>query len=102
MNKLYLRLVVSLFSICCCDLFADSDWPVLVGPYLGQNPPGLTVEMFAPGIISTDQSEINSVCSPGGDEFYFTAWTPGTGTKIMVSRLADDRWSKPVRFIFRR
>ena len=95
MSKLGLRLLVSLVLICCCDLFADDDWPVLVGPYLGQDPPGLTVEMFAPGVISTDQSEINSAFSPAGDEFYYTAWTPEAGTKIMVSRWTDGHWSKP-------
>ena len=29
------------------------DFPVLKGPYLGQKPPGMNPEIFAPGIIST-------------------------------------------------
>mgnify|MGYP001811726325 CR=1 FL=1 len=95
MSKHWLRLVGSLLTVCCCELFADSDWPVLDGPYFGQDPPGLVAEIFAPGIISTDKSEINSVFSPGLNEFYFTAWTPESGTKIMASRLTDGHWSKP-------
>ena len=74
--------------------FADSayqDWPVIAGPYLGQQPPGMMAEMFAPGIISTDKSEINSVFTPDGMEFYFTTWEQETGTSIMVTRQVDGR-----------
>ena len=70
-------------------------WPDISGPYLGQTPPGMKGEIFAPGIISTDQSEINSVFSPQMDEFYFTVWTRETGTKIMVTRQLDGRWTAP-------
>ena len=34
-----------------------SDFPVLTGFYLGQNPPGLTPEIFAPGIISANSGQ---------------------------------------------
>jgi len=70
-------------------------WPDVTGPYLGQDPPGMQPRMFAPGIISTDGSEINSVFTPAGDEFYFTVWTQETGTRIMVTRQLDGRWSTP-------
>ena len=62
------------------------NWPNISGPYLGQAPPGMEAEIFAPGIISTDQSEINSVFHPNGNEFYFTVWTREKGTQIMVTR----------------
>jgi len=43
----------------------DNDFTTLKGPYLGQRPPGMTPEIFAPGIISTAQKyELNSVFSP--------------------------------------
>jgi hypothetical protein len=70
-------------------------WPELAGPYLGQEPPGMQAKIFAPGIISTEGSEINSVFAPGRDEFYFTFWTRETGTKIMVTSQIDGRWSAP-------
>ncbi|MBN2415521.1 PD40 domain-containing protein [bacterium] len=41
------------------------------GPYLGQNPPGDTPVLFAPGIVSTGLDELNNVFSPDGSEFYF-------------------------------
>ena len=37
------------------------NWPHVSGPYLGQEPPGNAVELFARNLISTDQSEIGSV-----------------------------------------
>jgi len=47
--------IVLLFSILAfsSNSFAQNEFPVLEGPYLGQKPPGLTSEVFAPGIIST-------------------------------------------------
>lgn len=71
------------------------NWPDLTGSYLGQNTPGMSAEIFAPGIISTNQSEINSVFSPDGNEFYFTTWTRETGTKIMVTSQVNGRWIAP-------
>lgn len=71
------------------------DWPEVTGPYLGQEPPGMRAEIFAPGVISTARSEINSAFTPDQDEFYYTVWTEETGTSIMVTRLVDGRWTAP-------
>ena len=48
------------------------DFPVLKGPYMGQTPPGMTAEVFAPDIVSTDAWELEGVFAPGMREFYFT------------------------------
>jgi len=72
-----------------------ANWPDVSGPYIGQKPPGMAAELFAPKIISTDQSEIGSVFSPDHDEFYFTTWTKETGTKILVARQVDGVWTAP-------
>ena len=45
------------------------DFPVLEGPYMGQTPPGMTAEVFAPGIVSTEAWEVEGVFAPGMDEF---------------------------------
>ena len=97
MDKRVLLLItsVSVFSGHVSAIQPYENWPEITGPYLGQEPPGLQAEMFAPGIISTDQSEINSVFTHAGDEFYFTTWTREAGTKILVSRLLGGRWSAP-------
>lgn len=63
----------------------------LRGPYLGQEPPGLRPEVFAPGLVST-RGNIEYACtiSPAGDEIYFNR-----GTQIMVSRLGEGGWTVP-------
>ncbi|MEQ9467411.1 MAG: alpha/beta hydrolase-fold protein [Ekhidna sp.] len=48
------------------------EFPVLTGPLMGQEPPGLIAEPFAPGIISKDAWELEGVFAPGMKEFYFT------------------------------
>lgn len=54
----------------------DSDSPPesygnIESPYLGQKPPGLTPEPFAPGIVTTKHSETGAFFSPDMKEFYF-------------------------------
>ena len=45
----------------------DSDFPVLSGAYFGQTPPGSSPEIFAPGLISTqDGWEAAITFSPDG------------------------------------
>ncbi len=97
---LLLITVVSVFSTHAFATPSYDHWPDVTGPYLGQEPPGMTAEIFAAGIISTEQSEINSVFAPNGDEFYFTIWTRETGTKIMVTSQVDGRWGAPVAASF--
>jgi hypothetical protein len=69
-------------------------FPKLTGPYLGQEPPGDTPEVFAPGIVSTGMTELNSVFSPDGREFYYAVDT-GPGWALMVTRLTEEGWSEP-------
>lgn len=86
---------------------ADSEpaFPVLKGPYLGQTPPGMTPEVFAPGVISRSEYEMNSVFSPGGDEFYYVISTTTPEEKeeghyhyvVMMSKIVDGVWSAPTR-----
>jgi hypothetical protein len=84
--------------------YGSDDFPVLKGPYLGQKPPGMEPEIFAPGIICTeDKYELNSVFSPKGDEFYYEISTTTPGEKkqgkyfyiILSSKLENGVWTKP-------
>jgi Tol biopolymer transport system component len=70
------------------------DLPVLKGPYLGQKPPGVTPEIFAPGIISTCLEELNSVFSPDGKEFYFCVRNMGASS-LFVMKGAQGVWARP-------
>ena len=70
------------------------DFSSLEGPYLGQRPPGLEPELFAPGFVSTGLNELNSVFHPNGEEFYF-AVDAGPRFVLMVSRRAGVGWTQP-------
>jgi hypothetical protein len=76
------------------DETAACGFPVLTGPYLGQLPPGREAVLFAPGIVSTGLSELNSVFTPDGTEFYY-AVDIGLDWVIMVSHQRDGVWSEP-------
>ncbi len=66
------------------------------GDYLGESPPGLTAQLFAPGFVSTEHGELNAVFAPNGQEFYFTRrGIPRTPAAIMVTKRADLYWMPP-------
>ena len=94
-------LVILVFVIPVLAQEKANDFPILKGPYLGQKPPGLTPEIFAPGIISsTDDRELGSCTfSPDGKEFYFTRSIDNNWV-ILVSRLESEGWTfpEPVKF----
>ena len=65
--------------------------------YLGQKPPGLTAEIFAPEIISiTGRSEHGISFSPKLDEVYFSANHKDEDPSIYHSKLENNKW-KPVQ-----
>ena len=66
----------------------------LRGPYLGQEPPGLEPQIFAPGVVSTGLATRDVAMTPGGDELYFSV-TLGAKTMIMVTRQVDGVWTEP-------
>jgi len=72
--------------------------PVLKGPYLGQRPPGLTPEMFAPGVISRPDHFEHSAAlfSPDGTEVYWSA-KPNDRRyyRIFVMTMDKGTWSEP-------
>lgn len=50
----------------------SDDFPVLKGPYLGQTPPGMKPEIFAPGIITTElHDDAAPVFLSDGKEVFF-------------------------------
>jgi len=96
-------IVVSLvLFVSAMPVFAQdktNDFPVLKGPYLGQKPPGLTAEIFAPGIICKENSqEFAGTFSPDGKEFFFTRRSElnsGENTRIWHTFRNEHGWSKP-------
>ncbi|MGD8539819.1 MAG: hypothetical protein PVI66_13970 [Candidatus Aminicenantes bacterium] len=72
----------------------QNDFPKLMGPYLGQKPPGMIPKIFAPGIISTAKEELNSVFSLDGRAFYF-ARTKEDLNIIYYSEQTNNQWKEP-------
>jgi len=77
------------------------DFPILKGPYLGQKPPGMKAERFAPGLLSTNKySLLGLTVSPNGREIYYTLFIkPGKGV-IMGTKIKKSRWTKPQKVPF--
>jgi len=97
-------LILSLILSCTLSYSQKDEFPILRGPYLGQTPPGLEPEIFAPGIISTEEEyEINSIFSLDGKEFYYVISTTTQEEKdqgkyfykLMMTKMIDGIWTKP-------
>ncbi len=76
------------------DCAQQDDFPVLQGPYLGQTPPGMTPEIFAPGIISTEYDERIAAFTPDGKEFYYVLYG-APHMIILFTKEENGRWTKP-------
>jgi len=89
--------VLCLFVLVHADVASrQHDFPRLAGPYLGQKPPGIKPEVFAPGIVSTSAHEFSCCFSPDGKEFYFARRHPERNQPVvMVSQLRDGVWTEP-------
>ncbi len=70
-------------------------FPVLRGPYLGQKTPGMTPEVFAPGIISTGSHERSLVFAPAMDELFFELRGLEFTTLILTMKIQNEKWSRP-------
>jgi len=98
----FLSLIFLVFNI-FATASEDEDFPVLKGSYLGQKPPGMTPEVFAPGILNTDKTgAFCTVFSPDGNEFYFTHYMradENSGGLTWMKRI-NNMWTKPEMLSF--
>ena len=79
------------------DTLTKAVFPPFEERYLGQKPPRLMPEVFAPGIISTEKYvEGFGVFTPNMQAFYFTR-QGGEFQKrtLFVSRYKDGKWNNP-------
>lgn len=62
-------------------------FPVLRGPYLGQQPPGMQPVLFAPGIISTDlHDDFSPAFTPDGRYLFFVVPEPAEANRRLDRR----------------
>jgi len=75
----------------------DSNFLSIEDRYLGQKPPGLMPEVFAPGIVSKEHRDWTGRFTPDMKEYYFTRNNSKdrTSTKI-VFRYKNNRWHETV------
>ncbi|MBD3852273.1 MAG: PD40 domain-containing protein [Acidobacteria bacterium] len=62
---------------------------------LAEAPPGSSLQVFGPGVISSEEREHSSLTiSPDGSELYFTRQIDGVNTILFMER-SDGEWSEP-------
>ncbi len=77
-------------------VYADGrEFPKLNGPYLGQRPPGIIPEIFAPGIVNTGMYTRDIAISGDGSEIYFCI-SDALVTGIFMTNYLNNKWSEPV------
>ncbi len=99
-DRSILRIAAGAVVIAMSACLPTDDFPVLEGPYLGREPPGNTPVVFAPGIVSTEKQELNSIFTPDGNALYFSISGEGDSVVIMEMRLSEGRWTEPVAASF--
>jgi hypothetical protein len=67
-------------------------------PYMGQEPPGLTPKVFAPGLVSLPNRYEHGLClSQDGRECYVVVRTADwSSSQILVMRYENGQWTSPV------
>ncbi len=97
MEKPFLLIVeiLVMIAISGCQ-HSQNDFPVLTGPYLGQQPPGMQPAIFAPGIVSEPAYfEWCGTFSPDGGEYYFARSYDDSTSAFLYSKLLDGKWTAP-------
>ena len=87
---------LSNISICQTN---QKDFPVLKGPYFGQEPPDSIPELFAPEIMNAEAGYHSTIIfSPDMTEAF---WSPMERQgSIMYSKIVNGVWSAPEKIYF--
>jgi hypothetical protein len=91
---------IVLLSAAAASQAQHTDFPNRTGPYLGQKPPGLTPEIFAPGMISMGYFERSVVFSPTQDELFFQLRCLGFTTILLHMERTGGQWTGPETAFF--
>jgi len=84
-----------LFVLLFLSCQGKTEAPILKGEYLGQEPPGMEGELFAPGIMSTGMPELNAVFFPGGKEVIYSIGVGEMKWVMVMIKEVDGAWTKP-------
>ncbi len=72
-----------------------ADFTQLKGSYLGQKPPGMKPEIFAPGVICTGDYERALVFAPDQSELFFQVRGRRYNTFLVHMKKIDNKWNEP-------
>ncbi len=95
----YISLIASILLI-FSNCTKKNDFPILKGSYLGQKPPGMTPELFAPGIISTGYNENCAAFTTDGKELYYWLMERRPFFVILCLKEENGKWTSPQVFPF--
>lgn len=69
--------------------------------YLSQTPPGLTPQVFAPGLVSVEKAvDFAITFAPDGQELYFTRRLDGGKNALYEAHLTNGAWTEPAPVTF--
>jgi len=103
MRNSYFKFPLLVFAIIiiACNTKRDIDSLTKKTSYFGQNPPGLTPQVFAPGIVSVDgRYEYAVSFSSDFDEMYFSGNKEDEVQIVYFSRFEDKKWAIPKKANF--
>jgi hypothetical protein len=87
---IFVGILLSIVFMLIC-LAQQNEQPDLKGPYLGQNPPGIIPEIFAPNVID-ESTHSSAVFSSDGLEVF---WVPWSTLKMKTMKQINGIWTKP-------
>jgi hypothetical protein len=90
----FILAILFLFNSCS----QQNDVPLLQGPYLGQEPPGMTAELFDPGVFNEGEFLGCSGFLNDGNVFVFGSMKPNSDWRlrpVYVMGIENGRWSMP-------
>jgi len=94
-DKLIIVGLISCFFLLFSCSSPQDDRVSIEGPYLGQPPPGMIPEVFAPGIISTGFHELDITFSPDLKELFFTRSGPDFYSAVILLEQKNGKWRAP-------
>lgn len=87
-------LILLSYPLCAQD---DPGTTILTGPYLGQKPPGMMPEVFAPGIVSREGHQSKLFFTADGSEAIFDERDPANNKNHFIwMQSIRGVWSRPV------
>lgn len=94
--KLAVLCLPVLFLVSCAPSSDNPIFPLLRGDYLGQPLPGDSIEIFAPGIVSTGMYTRDITMTPDGNEIYFCVSVANYSyATILYTKRVNGVWQQP-------